>query len=170
MDEYTDTVKWPEIATLFLPDESSTAWENLTLSPTANVTLVAYTSMQTENSTNSTAPTQSPQLVVKLAAILVPILFGIIFCVGIVGNSLVITVMTRIYRHHGQGLTNTNRFLLNLAFSDLFFLIFCVPFHATVYTLVTWPFGEFMCIFSTMCQQMTMIASIYTLVALSIDR
>ncbi|XP_078482160.1 galanin receptor type 1 [Ciona intestinalis] len=106
-----------------------------------------------------------------LAAIIVPIFFGLIFCVGVVGNSLVITVMMKMYRYQAQqGLNNTNRFILNLAVSDLFFLVFCVPFQATIYSLPSWPFGSFMCSFCEFCQNVSMIASIFTLVALSFDR
>uniref|UniRef100_H2YET0 G-protein coupled receptors family 1 profile domain-containing protein n=1 Tax=Ciona savignyi TaxID=51511 RepID=H2YET0_CIOSA len=106
-----------------------------------------------------------------LAAIIVPIFFSLIFCVGLIGNSLVITVMMKMYRYQAQhGLNNTNRFILNLAISDLFFLIFCVPFQATIYSLPSWPFGSFMCSFCEVCQNVTMIASIFTLVALSFDR
>uniref|UniRef100_H2YET2 G-protein coupled receptors family 1 profile domain-containing protein n=1 Tax=Ciona savignyi TaxID=51511 RepID=H2YET2_CIOSA len=103
--------------------------------------------------------------------IIVPIFFSLIFCVGLIGNSLVITVMMKMYRYQAQhGLNNTNRFILNLAISDLFFLIFCVPFQATIYSLPSWPFGSFMCSFCEVCQNVTMIASIFTLVALSFDR
>jgi len=105
-----------------------------------------------------------------LAGIFVPIFFGIIFCVGLVGNALVITVITKIYRRQPHGMNNTNRFILNLAISDMFFLLFCVPFQAPLYSMDGWPFGSFMCVFCEVCQKVTMLASVYSLVALSFDR
>ncbi|XP_076808913.1 galanin receptor type 1-like [Clavelina lepadiformis] len=107
---------------------------------------------------------------IHTAAILVPVLFTLFFIVGSVGNFMVITVMLKIYYPQPQGLNNSNKFLLNLAISDLFFLIFCVPFEATVYSMDYWPFGAFMCTFTEVCQKISMLASVYTLVALSFDR
>ena len=106
----------------------------------------------------------------KLAGILVPIIFSMIFVVGVTGNALVIAVLTRVFKRESQGLNTTNRFILNLAVADLLFLFFCVPFQAPIYTTDFWPFGAFMCVFCEVCQMISMLASIYTMVALSLDR
>ncbi|XP_039256223.2 galanin receptor type 1-like [Styela clava] len=145
---------------------------NSTSKPTMMERTTAYFNATsfTEFGNVTTMPPMQPDLVFRLAAIFVPIFFGVIFFVGIVGNSLVLTVMTKIYKQNGQALNNTNRFIMNLAVSDMLFLIICVPFHATVYTLNEWLFGGFLCIFTRVCEEMTKIASVYTLVALSVDR
>jgi len=106
-----------------------------------------------------------------LAAIIVPIVFGFIFILGVIGNTLVIVVLCKICRNGtSNGLNTTNRFILNLAIADMLFLIFCVPFQATIYSLPRWLFGAFMCVFCEVCQMTFMLASIYTMVALSLDR
>ena len=105
-----------------------------------------------------------------LAAILVPIVFSLIFVVGVVGNALVITVLLRMRKRQANGLTITYCYILNLAVADIIFLLFCVPFQATIYSLPSWPFGEFVCNGSEFFQKMAMLASIYTMVALSFDR
>lgn len=41
--------------------------------------------------------------------------------------------------------STTNLLIINLAVSDIMFVIFCVPFTATDYVLPTWPFGDLWC-------------------------
>ena len=103
-------------------------------------------------------------------AIIVPVFFAVCFVVGCIGNCLVIVVMTKIRQSQSHGLSNTNKLILNLAIADLLFLFFCVPFHSTVYSLLGWPFGSFMCFFTKFAEELTKSASVYSLVALSIDR
>ncbi|KAH0616910.1 hypothetical protein JD844_028372 [Phrynosoma platyrhinos] len=68
----------------------------------------------------------------RTAGIIVPVVFSLIFLVGTVGNGLVLAVLLR----NGQVKYNTtNLFILNLAVADLCFILFCVPFQATIYTL-----------------------------------
>ncbi len=101
-------------------------------------------------------------------AIVVPVLFSIIVALGSVGNLLVIIVVI-INKDHFKN--TTNLFILNLAAADLLFLVFCIPFHAVIYTVQHgWPFGQFMCKFVHLVQYSSMIASIFTLVAMSLDR
>ena len=106
----------------------------------------------------------------QLAAIIVPIIFGIIFFVGVIGNSLVIIGMMKTSKNGPGGLNTTNRFIFNLAIADLLFLFFCVTFQAPIYSMDGWAFGAFMCVFCEVCQMVFMLASIYTMVALSLDR
>ena len=106
----------------------------------------------------------------NVAAIIVPIVFSIIFVLGVTGNTLVIVVLTKTCRNGRTGLNTTNRFILNLAIADMLFLFFCVPFQAPIYSMPGWPFGSFMCVFCEVCQMTFMLASIYTMVALSLDR
>ncbi|XP_072235890.1 galanin receptor type 1b [Leuresthes tenuis] len=104
-------------------------------------------------------------------AVIVPVVFGLIFVVGIVGNSLVMVVIGRV-KHSGgvRSISPTNIFILNLSVADLLFLLFCVPFHATIYSLPEWVFGAFLCKFGHYFYTVSMLVSVFTLVAMSVDR
>ncbi|XP_035496314.2 KISS1 receptor b isoform X2 [Scophthalmus maximus] len=103
---------------------------------------------------------------VLVDAWLVPTFFGLIMLVGLVGNSLVIHVVTK----HQQMKTVTNFYIVNLATTDILFLVCCVPFTATLYPLPSWIFGEFMCRLVNYLQQVTAQATCITLSAMSVDR
>uniref|UniRef100_A0A3B4GK80 Galanin receptor type 1-like n=1 Tax=Pundamilia nyererei TaxID=303518 RepID=A0A3B4GK80_9CICH len=95
-------------------------------------------------------------------SVIVPVVFGIIFVLGVVGNILVLVVIGKV--------GPTNIFILNLSVADLGFLLFCVPFQATIYTLPEWVFGAFLCTFVHYIFTVNMLVSIFTLVAMSVDR
>ncbi|XP_064415630.1 KISS1 receptor a [Latimeria chalumnae] len=97
---------------------------------------------------------------------LVPLFFALIMLVGLIGNSLVIYVISK----HRQLRTATNFYIANLATTDIIFLVCCVPFTATLYPLPSWIFGEFMCKFVAYLQQVTVQATCITLTAMSADR
>ncbi|XP_072337836.1 galanin receptor 2b [Scyliorhinus torazame] len=101
------------------------------------------------------------------ASIIVPIVFSLIFLLGTVGNSLVLAVL---FRNGQMGHNTTNLFILNLSVADFFFIIFCVPFQATIYTLEGWVFGSFMCKAVHFFIYLAMYASSFTLAAVSVDR
>ncbi|KAJ8248997.1 hypothetical protein GJAV_G00230050 [Gymnothorax javanicus] len=100
--------------------------------------------------------------------VIVPVIFGIIFLLGVIGNTLVIIVIGRIKSRRSRSTTNT--FILNLSIADLSFLLFCVPFQATIYSLPEWVFGAFFCKFVHYFVMVCMLVSIFTLVAMSVDR
>uniref|UniRef100_W5M3S8 G-protein coupled receptor 54-like n=1 Tax=Lepisosteus oculatus TaxID=7918 RepID=W5M3S8_LEPOC len=97
---------------------------------------------------------------------LVPLFFSLIMLVGLVGNSLVIYIISK----HRQMRTATNFYIANLATTDIIFLVCCVPFTATLYPLPGWIFGDFMCKFVAFLQQVTVQATCITLTAMSGDR
>jgi len=100
--------------------------------------------------------------------IIVPLIFCAVIAFGCIGNILVIVV---VIRNREQYASTTNIFIVNLAVADLAFLVFCVPFHAVIYTSPdTWPFGNVLCKVVHGVQFASMAASIYTLVAMSLDR
>ncbi|CAJ1049979.1 galanin receptor type 1b [Xyrichtys novacula] len=110
-------------------------------------------------------------------AVIVPVVFGLIFVVGVVGNSLVMLVIGKVRYTGGGGAggvkhssSPTNIFILNLSVADLSFLLFCVPFQATIYSLPEWVFGAFICKFGHYFFTVSMLVSIFTLVAMSVDR
>lgn len=68
-------------------------------------------------------------------------LYSVIFLLAVIGNSLVILTLVQNKRMR----TITNLFLLNLAASDLFLGVFCMPFTLLGMLLRDFIFGEFMC-------------------------
>lgn len=96
------------------------------------------------------------------------VVFGLIFAMGVLGNSLVITVLAR--SKPGKPRSTTNLFILNLSIADLAYLLFCIPFQATVYALPTWVLGAFICKFTHYFFTVSMLVSIFTLAAMSVDR
>nr|XP_057945523.1 galanin receptor type 1b [Doryrhamphus excisus] len=108
-------------------------------------------------------------------AVVVPVLFGLIFTAGLVGNTLVLLVTCRVSRAGaGSGGSPpgnpTNIFISNLSVADLLFLLLCVPFHATIYSLPNWVFGGFVCRFGHFFASVSVLVSVFTLVAMSVDR
>ncbi|XP_077591402.1 galanin receptor 2b isoform X1 [Stigmatopora nigra] len=122
----------------------------------------------TEDLTKPTSPANvSETYPVNPASVIVSVVFSLIFLLGTVGNSLVLAVLLR----SGQlGYNTTNLFILNLSVADFFFIIFCVPFQATIYSLDGWVFGSFMCKAVHFFINLTMYASSFTLAAVSVDR
>ncbi|KAB5530751.1 hypothetical protein PHYPO_G00133010 [Pangasianodon hypophthalmus] len=96
------------------------------------------------------------------------LVFGLIFALGVVGNSLVIAVLVR--RRARQSRGTTNIFIFNLGVADLSYLLFCVPFQSTVYMLPTWVLGAFICKFVHYFFTVSMLVSVFTLSAMSVDR
>uniref|UniRef100_G1MY35 G-protein coupled receptors family 1 profile domain-containing protein n=1 Tax=Meleagris gallopavo TaxID=9103 RepID=G1MY35_MELGA len=102
--------------------------------------------------------------------VIVPVLFGLIFLLGMVGNTLVFVVLGRLRPGGRPSRSATNIFILNLSIADFSFLLFCVPFQATIYSLPEWIFGAFFCKWVHYLAMATMLVSIFTLVAMSVDR
>ncbi|XP_051791679.1 galanin receptor type 1 [Erpetoichthys calabaricus] len=96
------------------------------------------------------------------------LIFGLIFTLGVLGNSLVITVLAR--SKPGKPRSTTNIFILNLSIADLSYLLFCIPFQSTVYMLPTWVLGAVICKFIHYFFTVSMLVSIFTLSAMSVDR
>ena len=61
---------------------------------------------------------------------IVPVIFSIIFIVGVIGNGCLIYILLR----HKSMRSIPNTFIFNLALGDLFILLFTVPFTSTIYT------------------------------------
>ncbi|XP_015916626.1 allatostatin-A receptor [Parasteatoda tepidariorum] len=101
-----------------------------------------------------------------IISIVVPILFGIIVVVGLIGNTLVVLVVAC----NPQMRSTTNVLIINLAVADLLFILFCVPFTAFDYAVPSWPFGEVWCRVVQYLVIVCAYASIYTLVLMSLDR
>lgn len=96
----------------------------------------------------------------------VTICFSLIGIMGFIGNTLVIYVVLP----NPQMRNTTNLLIINLAIADLLFTIFCVPFTAIDYTLAVWPLGNAWCKIVQYLIIVSALASIYTLVLMSLDR
>ncbi|KFW11326.1 Neuropeptide FF receptor 2, partial [Fulmarus glacialis] len=90
----------------------------------------------------------------------------LIFLLCMVGNGAVCFIVLR-SRHMR---TVTNLFILNLAVSDLLVGIFCMPTTLLDNIIAGWPFGSLVCKMSGMVQGISVSASVFTLVAIAIDR
>lgn len=77
---------------------------------------------------------------IQTASRIIP-LYSVIFLLAVIGNSLVILTLVQNKRMR----TITNLFLLNLAVSDLFLGVFCMPFTLVGMLLRDFIFGEVMC-------------------------
>lgn len=77
----------------------------------------------------------------RLEPYIVPVLFGLIFLLGVIGNGCLIVILCC-----QKSMRNLpNMFIFNLALGDLLVLLFTVPFTSTVYTFDSWPYGELVC-------------------------
>ena len=74
----------------------------------------------------------------RLAAAIV---MALICLLGVTGNCLIVITVLR----NRAMKTVTNFYLVNLAVSDLLFLIFCVPAAAVLHLNNFWTFGSVMC-------------------------
>uniref|UniRef100_A0A8P4KAR5 Neuropeptide FF receptor 2 n=1 Tax=Dicentrarchus labrax TaxID=13489 RepID=A0A8P4KAR5_DICLA len=90
----------------------------------------------------------------------------LIFVVCMVGNGVVCFIVLRSKNMR----TVTNLFILNLAISDLLVGIFCMPTTLVDNIITGWPFGSVVCKLSGMVQGISVSASVFTLVAIAVDR
>jgi len=73
-----------------------------------------------------------------LYKVMVPVMFGLIIGVGVIGNALVVYVTLACSAMR----TTVNLLLLNLAVSDVLFLVIAVPFIAYHYAADNWLIGD----------------------------
>ncbi|XP_038614709.1 neuropeptide FF receptor 2 [Tachyglossus aculeatus] len=92
--------------------------------------------------------------------------YFLIFSLCIVGNVMVCFIVLK----NKHMYTVTNLFILNLAISDLLVGIFCMPITLLDNIIAGWPFGNPMCKISGMVQGISVVASVFTLVAIAVDR
>ena len=85
---------------------------------------------------------------------------------SVIGNILVVVVFTRGRRCR----TDIRPFLINLAAADLIMALFCMPFTFTYVMTRTWIFSEPMCPLVLFMQHLSVAASVFTNMAIGIDR
>ncbi|KAM5293166.1 C-C chemokine receptor type 5-like [Ctenodactylus gundi] len=100
----------------------------------------------------------------QMAARLLPPLYALVFVFGFVGNVLVVLVLVNCKRLRSM----TDIYLLNLAVSDLLFLL-SLPFWAH-YAAKEWVFGDALCKFFTGLYQVGYFGGVFFIILLTVDR
>ncbi|XP_071973464.1 neuropeptide FF receptor 2 [Engystomops pustulosus] len=101
----------------------------------------------------------------SIAAVFI-ISYLLIFILCMLGNGVVCFIV--LSSKHMR--TVTNLFILNLAVSDLLVGVFCMPTTLVDNIISGWPFGNTICKLSGMVQGISVSASVFTLVAIAVDR
>ncbi|OQV18388.1 Allatostatin-A receptor [Hypsibius exemplaris] len=117
---------------------------------------------------NSGYDYQDDRYMRHVVSIVVPVLFGVIVVLGLIGNAFVIAIV--LGKRSKQLRNSTNLLIVNLACADLLFIIFCVPFTASDYVVGIWPFGTVWCKVVQYLVHVCAYSSVYTLVLMSVDR
>ncbi|ODN00696.1 Neuropeptide FF receptor 2, partial [Orchesella cincta] len=102
----------------------------------------------------------------RTVTLILIVAYILILIIGVVGNSLVVCVVLRSPRMR----TVTNLFILNLAIADLLVVLFCLPPTLLSNILIPWVLGMWMCKTVPYIQGVSVCASVYSLVAVSLDR
>ncbi|GAB0098041.1 Neuropeptide CCHamide-1 receptor [Sergentomyia squamirostris] len=97
---------------------------------------------------------------------IVPIVFFMIFVIGIIGNGTLIVVFLR----HRAMRNVPNTYILSLALADLLVILTTVPLTSTVYVFDSWFWGQELCTVSEFVKDVSIGVSVFTLTALSGDR
>ncbi|CAF0870389.1 unnamed protein product [Rotaria sordida] len=129
-----------------------------------NLTITIACNASPPGTTYMDSPPPIPPSYLQATALIVYTLLSIL-TVG--GNALVCLIV-----FHFMGIvTVTNLFIANLALTDLFIGLFCIPIVLiSDYLLSDWPFGTFMCKFTSFAQSVFVVCTVYTLIAMSVDR
>ncbi|XP_046667617.1 RYamide receptor-like [Homalodisca vitripennis] len=120
------------------------------------------------NTTNTSLDVDYP----SLEAVDVPFqvtlvtLFSLTACLSLGGNLTVIAILTFGKRSSGD----LRAFLINLAVSDVTMAVFSIPFTYTLFMLGRWIFPPWFCPIAMAMQHTSVIVSVYTLMAIGIDR
>ncbi|XP_015434702.1 PREDICTED: cholecystokinin receptor type A-like [Dufourea novaeangliae] len=130
------------------------------------VNSVGQLSTMTSIVANVTLPANAKPSHDNLLETLIIPLYGTIFLLSVVGNSLVLITLARNKRMR----TVTNVYLLNLAVSDLLLGVFCMPFTLLGQILKNFVFGITLCKLISYFQAVSVSVGVWTLVAISLER
>lgn len=94
------------------------------------------------------------------------LLYGGTTLVAVFGNLLVLVVL-----YWGEGFSRGMRlYLISLALSDLLMAVCCIPFTYTHFVYREWLFYEWTCYASNLAMITFVFTSVYTLIAVALDR
>ncbi|XP_070712407.1 somatostatin receptor type 5 [Pempheris klunzingeri] len=158
------------------PQEAPTAtWSNNSIQPyphfllpSSPESLLDFTQSNGSfllNSTCQNCTALEPGSLPGLAGIFIPLIYGIVCVVGLVGNTLVIHVIVNYTKNESV----TNIYILNLAIADELFML-GLPFLAVQNALLSWPFGSLMCRVVMTVDAINQFTSIFCLTVMSVDR
>ncbi|XP_011253964.1 neuropeptide FF receptor 1 isoform X1 [Camponotus floridanus] len=94
------------------------------------------------------------------------ILYVPVMALAITANILLIAV---VFKYHYMR-SVTNYFVVNLSVADLLVTIICMPVAVSQAVSIVWSHGELMCKLSSYLQGVAVAASVFTIMAMSIDR
>ncbi|XP_055387372.1 neuropeptide CCHamide-2 receptor-like [Condylostylus longicornis] len=97
---------------------------------------------------------------------IIPVLFSIIFIVGVLGNGTLIIIFLR----HRAMRNVPNTYIVSLALADLLVILICVPLASIIYTFESWQWGVALCRISECAKDISIGVSVFTLTALSAER
>ncbi|KAM7010146.1 somatostatin receptor type 3 [Tautogolabrus adspersus] len=154
----------------------SAAWNNYSNPPFTHFRLLSTPSEQLLdfsesdgsllfNNTCHNCTKPEPESLPGLAGIFIPLIYGIVCVVGLVGNTLVIHVIVNYTKNESV----TNIYILNLAIADELFML-GLPFLAVQNALLFWPFGSLMCRVVMTVDAFNQFTSIFCLTVMSVDR
>ncbi|CEF71599.1 KiSS-1 receptor [Strongyloides ratti] len=95
----------------------------------------------------------------------VVVLFSLIIIIGLFGNLCVIFIACEKKMRN-----STNTLIIGLAFSDLMFLIFCVPITTITYISQIWILPIWICKLVYYLQHTSAYSSVWTLTLMAVDR
>ncbi|KAM9441015.1 G-protein coupled receptor 83 [Clarias gariepinus] len=97
---------------------------------------------------------------------LLSVSYSIIIIISLFGNAVVCHVVVKSKRMHSV----TGVFIMNLAIADILITLLNTPFTLVRFIYSTWVFGKVMCHVSRFAQYCSVHVSVFTLVAIAIDR
>ncbi|XP_068179714.1 C-C chemokine receptor type 1-like [Antennarius striatus] len=121
-------------------------------------------SLYDEIKDNTFAPCDSND-VNGFGKVFLPTLYSLVFILGFLGNSLVVCVLVK----HRSQINLTDICLLNLALSDLLFVI-TLPLYSHYSVVSEWIFGDFMCRFTAVSHNTGFFSGIFFIVVMTLDR
>ena len=123
-----------------------------------------------KNSTNFSETINHSAKYITSEDVILATLYSIIIFFGVIGNSIVITIVRKTPSMH----TTTNYLLVNLAVADLLTLLFCPGFYdfALHNIKLKQALGDFICkVFAgNVILSITVLESIFTLVVVAVER
>ncbi|XP_072038925.1 QRFP-like peptide receptor isoform X2 [Amphiura filiformis] len=131
--------------------------------------LVILCTNRTDMSFQECLQKEIPPLVEPLPTLAVTLLIAayiIVFVLALIGNSLVVIVITR----RRSMRTVINMFILSLAFSDLLIVLFCVPFTLVEILTTDWVLGPFLCKALNYIAMVAIVESTLTLLVIALER
>ena len=99
-------------------------------------------------------------------AIFLSICYCCVSLCAVIGNSLIIWIVLRSARMRSV----TNYFIANLAIADILIGAFAIPFQFQAALLQRWDLPWFMCSFAPTVQVISVNISVFTLIAIALDR